>query len=771
MMMGRNVITATMKFKQGVRFWLVSALTCVLLSGSLFAIDENQLLPSEQAFAASITATQQDEVIISWEIAEGYYLYKHAFRFSAVSGDVSLGEPDIPSGKSYEDEFFGQVETYRNQISVRLPVTAPADADSIAIMVSHQGCADLGVCYPPVNQEMTVTLSRLGAIETATDTPVVGITNNSASTSGLSNALSGLGQPTGLVGAVSDEALPPEQAFQYEAIAIKGNELLVRMTAAPGYYLYRDKITFSTAAEGVEVFDTVMPQGITKHDEHFGDVEVYYDQVEIPVFLKREPGSEVQVELQGDFQGCKEQGICYPPMSRMVMIELPGFNGFVGQIGGAAGDAEPVSEQDRLASILAGSPIRAMLLFFVAGLLLAFTPCVFPMVPILSGIIAGQGKDITTRKALTLSVVYVLAMALTYAVAGVFAGMSGSNLQAAFQNPWILSSFSLLFVVLAFGMFGFYELQLPASFQAKLSSISNRQQGGTLTGVAIMGLLSALIVGPCVAPALAAALIYIGQTGNAVLGGTALFAMALGMGIPLVVFGVSAGSLLPRAGGWMDAVKNVFGVGMLALAIWMLERILPGEIILLMWSLLFIGCGIYLGALSPANNGWPRLWKAMGVAMLLFGSFQMLGFALGGNDWTRPLHGVAFSGNTGSNNQQAEVRHFERIKTVADLQSQLGQGQPVIFDFYADWCIECKRMEKYVFPEPEVQKAMQNAVMLQADVTANDKEDQALLKEFGLIGPPAILFFSANGEEHRAGRVIGYLDAEDFTKHANRWAN
>ncbi len=760
-----------MKLRQSARVWLLVVGICTLLPGSIFAIDENQLLPSEEAFAASITATQPDELTINWKIAEGYYLYKHAFRFAAVSDDISLGKPKIPLGKSYEDEFFGQVETYRNQISIQLPVTVSEGIDKIAIMVGHQGCADLGVCYPPVNQEMIVELPKPSIAANINQNDEVVDTN--VQPGGLSSALAGLGQPAGLVNAVSDEALPPEQAFQYEAIAIKGNELLVRMTAAPGYYLYRDKIVFSTAAEGVEVFDTVMPKGITKHDEHFGDVEVYYDQVEIPVFLKREAGSEVQVELQGDFQGCKEKGICYPPMSRMVMVDLPGFNGFVGQVSSGIDAAEPVSEQDRLASILAGSPVRAMLLFFIAGLLLAFTPCVFPMVPILSGIIAGQGEQITTRKALTLSIIYVLAMALTYAAAGVFAATSGSNLQAAFQNPWILSSFSLLFVVLAFGMFGFYELQLPASFQAKLSSISNRQQGGTFMGVAIMGFLSALIVGPCVAPALAAALIYIVQTGNAVLGGTALFAMALGMGVPLIVFGVSAGSLLPRAGAWMDAVKNVFGVGMLALAIWMLERILPGEIILLLWSLLFIGCGIYLGALSPANNGWPRLWKAMGVAMLLFGSFQMLGFALGGDDWTRPLHGVAFSENTvsHSNNQVPEIRHFERIKTVADLQSRLGQGEPVVFDFYADWCIECKRMEKYVFPEPEVQQALQNAVMLQADVTANDKEDQALLKEFGLIGPPAILFFAANGEEQRAGRVIGYLDAEDFSKHANRWAN
>lgn len=741
--------------RQGIIIWLL-----LLTIGNAAAVDENELLPADKAFAASISADGRDEISVTWDIAEGYYLYKHAFRFSAMDESVQLGEAQIPAGKRYTDEFFGEVETYRDQISVSLPVSAPESATDISVQVSYQGCADLGVCYPPVNKPMQVSLPA--ADNAAGAAPAAGGDS-------LSSALAGLGQRA-VAGALNDEPLPPEQAFQYEAIATKGNELLVRMTAAEGYYLYRDKFNFATSTEGVEIFETLLPPGITKYDEHFGDVEVYYDQIEIPVYLKREPGSATQIDLQGDFQGCKEKGICYPPMSRKLMVELPGFTGFVGQIG-AVDDAGPVSEQDRLAGILAGSPVRAMLLFFLAGLLLAFTPCVFPMVPILSGIIAGQGENITTRKALSLSIVYVLFMALTYAAAGVFAAMSGSNLQAAFQNPWILSTFSLLFVALAMSMFGFYELQLPASMQAKLSDISNRQRGGTFTGVAVMGVLSALIVGPCVAPALAAALIYIGQTGNEVLGGTALFAMALGMGVPLIAFGVSAGSLLPRAGGWMNAVKSVFGVGLLALAIWMLERILPGEIILLLWSLLFIGSGIYLGALGPANFGWPRLWKAMGVALLLFGSFQMLGFALGGDDWTRPLRGVALPGVSTAAQQQPEVRHFERIKTVADLRSRLGQGEPVIFDFYADWCIECKRMEKYVFPEPQVQQAMQNAVMLQADVTANDAEDQALLKEFGLIGPPAILFFAANGEEQRAGRVIGFLDADDFAAHAQQWAN
>jgi thiol:disulfide interchange protein DsbD len=394
------------------------------------------------------------------------------------------------------------------------------------------------------------------------------------------------------------------------------------------------------------------------------------------------------------------------------------------------------------------------------------------MVPILSGIIAGEGDRITTGRALTLSLVYVLAMAVTYTLAGVLAGMFGQNLQATFQNPWVIGAFVGIFVLLALSMFGFYELQLPSSWQTKLTEQSNRQQGGRLGGVAIMGFLSALIVGPCVAPPLAAALIFIGETGSPALGGAALFSMSLGMGVPLILFGVSAGKLLPRAGMWMNAVKAVFGVGLLALGIWMLERIVPGNVIMVLWGLLAIGCAVYLGALEripEGASGWARLWKALGVSLLLFGALQFIGAASGGSYWLRPLEHLSLGSGAPAS---AERVAFQRIKSVDDLDAAVAQansrGLPAMLDFYADWCVECIRMERNTFPDAGVQAALERLQPLKADVTANDDVDQALMRRYGIIGPPAILFFNRQGEEMEAYRLVGYFTPEEFAAHLQR---
>jgi thiol:disulfide interchange protein DsbD len=429
----------------------------------------------------------------------------------------------------------------------------------------------------------------------------------------------------------------------------------------------------------------------------------------------------------------------------------------------------PVSEQDALAQLLLRHPARAIAAFFVAGLLLAFTPCVFPMVPILSGIIVGQGDRLTTLRAFWLSLVYVLAMAVTYTVAGVLAGLFGQNLQAVFQNPWIISGFVLVFILLALSMFGFYEIQVPGQLQTRLAEASNRQQGGRLWGVAVMGFLSALIVGPCVAPPLMAALIVIGSSGDALLGGSALFALSMGMGAPLILFGVSAGKLVPRAGPWMDVVKAVFGVGLLALAIWMLERILPGGIIMLLWGALAIACGIYLGALERIEagaSGWRRLWKALGILLLVLGILEVVGAAAGGDYWLRPLEGLRGASSAASSEHVSE---FQRIKSLEDLEQRLQaaaeKGRVSMLDFYADWCVECVRMERNTFPEAGVRGALAQMQALQADVTANDETDQALMRAYGIIGPPAILFFDRRGEEMKPYRLVGYFEPEAFQEH------
>ena len=401
-------------------------------------------------------------------------------------------------------------------------------------------------------------------------------------------------------------------------------------------------------------------------------------------------------------------------------------------------------------------------LFLLAGLLLAFTPCVFPMVPILSGLIAGEGERMTTGRAFRLSLVYVLAMALVYTLFGVVAGLFGQNLQAVFQHPAVLIGFAGLFVVLSLAMFGFYELQLPSGVQTRLNEWSNRAEGGTLLGAGIMGALSALVVGPCVAPALMGALIYIGQSGDAVLGGLALFAMAIGMGIPLIVWGTSAGKLLPRAGGWMNAVKAVFGVGLLALAIWMLERVLPGAVIMLLWGALAIACGVYLGALmrlDPAAGGWRKLWQALGVVLLIVGAAQVVGALSGGRDWTRPLHHLVGQGGAGT---AVEAPVFREVDTLEQLQAAVAASdRPVFLDFYADWCVDCVRMERRTFPDSAVAERLGEFTLLKADITAYNDAHKVMLEHFGLIGPPAYLFFR-DGEELERYRMFGFLDPGDF---------
>lgn len=435
----------------------------------------------------------------------------------------------------------------------------------------------------------------------------------------------------------------------------------------------------------------------------------------------------------------------------------------------------PIPEQDRIAQTLAsGHTWVTLLSFFGFGLLLAFTPCVFPMVPILSGLIVGHGATLSTARAFALSLAYVLAMALTYTAAGVFAGLFGSNLQAVFQNPWVLGTFSALFVVLALSLFGFYELQVPSWLQGKLTELSNRQRSGTLLGAAIMGLLSALIVGPCVAAPLAAALIYIGKSGDALLGGSALFMLSMGMGAPLLVLGTSAGKLLPKAGAWMHTVKSVFGVLLLAVAIWMLERVLPMALTLVLWAALLIVSGVYMGALDrllPDASGWRKFWKGIGLVIVLYGALLLVGAAGGGGDVLRPLHGLQLAGAS-TQSTRTHSLPFTRIKSIADLNNALAaaRGKAVMLDFYADWCVSCKEMEKYTFNNSGVQQLLSERVLLQADVTANDAEDRALLQHFGLIGPPSILFFSPEGHECATRRVMGYLDPEQFSRFADNTA-
>jgi thiol:disulfide interchange protein DsbD len=483
-------------------------------------------------------------------------------------------------------------------------------------------------------------------------------------------------------------------------------------------------------------------------------------------------GSE-SITLHASYMGCSEQGLCYAPIEKTIRVALPAAKSApalteappAAQITPLPTPADTADENEQIAQLFKGGSFWLVISFFFgAGLLLALTPCVFPMIPILSGIIVGRGHKITRTHAFVLSLAYVLGMAITYAAAGVAAGYSGSLISNALQTPWVLGSFAALFVLLSLSMFGFYELQLPSALQSRLTDTSNRLHGGHLSGVFAMGALSAIIMGPCVAAPLAGALLYIGQTHDALLGGVALFALALGMGAPLLLIGASAGVLLPKAGAWMEAVKRFFGVLMLALAIWIVQPLLPIAVQMFLWATLLIFSGIYLRALDslPQHaSGWHKLFKGVGVVALLLGVAYLIGALSGAQDILRPL------GNIGRGETRVPATtNFSRIKDVAELDQRIAQagGRIVMLDFYADWCVSCKEMERFTFSDPRVQASLDQVIMLQADVTANSEADKALLKRFGLFGPPGIIFFDGQGRELSDTRVIGYQDAPRFLK-------
>jgi thiol:disulfide interchange protein DsbD len=471
----------------------------------------------------------------------------------------------------------------------------------------------------------------------------------------------------------------------------------------------------------------------------------------------------MELELELNYQGCAEDGLCYPPTTRTLSTSLPAAT--------AVTDL-PVTEQGKLAQIITGSSIWVMIgVFFAAGLGLAFTPCVLPMVPILSGIIAGEGDDVSPTRGFTLALSYVMGMALVYTGAGVAAAAAGLQLQATFNQPWILVLFSGLFVALAFGMFGAFDLQLPSSIQSRLAGVSGNQKSGTMIGAFVMGALSALVVTACVAPALIAALTVMAQSGDMVRGGMALFAMSLGMGAPLLAIGAAQGKLLPKAGPWMVTIKGAFGFMMLGLAIWMLSRILPGSVTLALWAILVFMLGVFMGGLTTlaSDSSVPqKIGKGFGFLAIIYGLLLFLGALTGGSNPLKPLATVNF----GSGVSMVAEEHgldFRRIKTVDDLDREItaaaADGKTAMLDFYADWCVSCKEMEAYTFTDAGVQAALSNTVLLQADVTANDEADQALLKRFGVFGPPTIIFFGTDGQQRHGYEVVGYMKAKDFIEH------
>ena len=713
------------------------------------ALSPQDLVPVDQAFKVSVNAVSAEQIEVNWVIADGYYLYRNKTSIKTLTDGIELGVPDMPAGKTKHDEFFGDVVIYRNQLKVSVPVTNKKSLSTLRVQLKYQGCADIGVCYPPQKKDFTIELP-------------------SATTSSKSDPINQLlnGFKSLKLNLFEDELLPADQAFQIFATVKDANTLHVNWVIAEGYYLYREKTRLSLVDNGSIQLGTLnIPQGEPYHDEAFGQVHIFHKELGFDVPLIRTDKAAQTVTLLAKYQGCADRGVCYPPMESKIELQIPEAQNLFPQTGSSAPSAR-LSEQDQIFQSLKNDSLGLTLLsFFGFGLLLAFTPCIFPMIPILSGIIVGQGQSISTRKAFLLSLSYVTASALTYTVFGILAALFGSNLQVVFQEPWVIAVFSGIFILLSLSMFGFYSLELPKSFQSKLHNSSDKHRDGSYFGAAIMGSLSTLIVGPCVAAPLAGALIYIGQTGDVFLGATALFVMGFAMGAPLLLLGASAGSLLPKAGHWLNSTKALFGVIMLAVSVWMLDRILPASITMLLVALLLIVPAIYLRATDPLpehSSGWLKLWKGLGMIMLVYGILLLIGLSMGNRNLLQPLRGLGANHSL----EQEQGLVFKKVSSIAELNQILEQAsvnnQFVMLDFYADWCISCKEMEVYTFTDERVKQKLFNFILIQADVTKNSADDKALLQRFNLIGPPAILFFGPDKQERKASRVIGYQNSEIF---------
>jgi len=764
---------------------LLASLFALLLLNSTLLLAEEEPLPPAQAFPMTAQAKDANTIVAEWQIADAYYLYHNKFSFRTDTEGVTLGKPVIPAGKVKKDPYFGDVETLRDTIRVEVPITrSNNNISTMTLFARSQGCADMGLCYPPFEQTTQVKL-----INASTGADPI-------------KAIADLGTNMGLE---EEEFLDPDKAFVLSTKNGDGQSLIAHWMIADKYYMYRDKfkIKLKNAPEGVSLGKIEMPAGETKHDEYFGDIQVYHNNitVQIPV-IGNLKGKKAEIELV--YQGCAEAGLCYPPIFKTASYD-PNASSMVSDSTGttasaAITDTSDLSEDEKLVRMFKGDNLFAIITSLLGlGLLLAFTACMYPMIPIVSSIIVGHGHKVTAAKGFFLSLVYVLGMAVTFGVIGAIFGFTGeaSNIAAQMQKPWVLAAFAGLFVLLAFSMFGFYNIQMPSALQSKLNDISNKQEGGSLIGVAIMGVLSALIIGPCGGPILLATIAGAAASNSPVLGFLYMFTLAIGMGAPLLIVGAGGGKLLPHAGTWMDNVKAAAGIILLAVAIVFLERVLSSVVFMSLWAILFIVTAVYMGAFEPlkdGGSGWRKLFKGLGLVVFIYGAIVLLGGLTGARNFNDPLHGsrllatgtVMTSASSGPQAAYVEFAKgkksvvkggltFIKVKTVADFERELkasnAAGKTVMLDFYADWCTYCKQFDDYVFSESKVQQSLANSVLLQADITLQDDEDKALLKHVKVITAPAILFFKTDGKEVRKQRVLGLMKADEFLNRVNKSFN
>ena len=739
------------------RLFVLTALLALSTVG--VAAPEDELLEPDKAFALNTRVVDATTLEASWKIAPGYYLYRDKFKFESLDPTVSVEPAVLPTGKRKSDPLFGDVETYVKAVSARVPLKRTGnDAKTVRLKITAQGCNEpVGVCYPPITKEIDFRLPAL--IASASAAPKSGDKLSSLKDLARSVAPAGSGP----------EPVDPEKAFVIQIEPAGSDAVKVRFDIDDCCYLYRDKTTFKLAgtSDGLQLGKVPLPAGKTKNDEFVGKTEVYVKPFEVLVPIAGLARAGADAALAVGYQGCSEKGvaICYPPAIKTFNLQ--------GMAAVASAPAPGKAPDKKFIAYVLGA--------FGIGLLLTFTPCVLPMIPILSSVLVGSTADrrITKLEGGLMSGAYVLGTAATYTIAGVVAGATGEQLQAYFQSPWALGVFATLFVVLALSMFGFYELQMPSFIQSHLHTQSQHMQGrfkhikgGALFGLFGMGMLSALVIGACVSPLLISALGVAIANRDPVLGGAIMFSMALGMGVILVAIGVGAGFLLPKAGPWMDRVKHVFGVLLVAVAIYLLGLI-PEVPVLLLWAALLIIVGIYFGAtqsLPHGASGWQYFWKGVGTVSLIWGVAAMLGGFTGNRDVLSPLPlnlsgaGLATPGATAA---PAEKHLFERVTTLEELDRRLAEakraGKPVLLDYFATWCTDCVRMEKATFTQSRVQEELKRFVLLQADVTdPNDSQTKAIKGRYGVFGPPAILLFDKGGNERRDLRTYGFKGPDDF---------
>jgi len=723
-----------------------------MAAAAVRAADSGQeLIEPDQAFRVEARMQDAETLAVTWRIAEDHYMYQRAFSVRAPDGGVTLGEPVFPKGKTKHDEFFGEVVVYESDVTFTVRLTPIADGfGRVTIEAVGQGCNEpVGVCFPPQTRTLAVALDA-GAADAPQSLmrPVPGDGSGGLDALLGSSAVDGGGQR---------RFLHPDEAFRFELSAMAGDALLARFDIEPGYYLYRDEFSITSDDPGVEVSGVRMPQGKSKTDEYFGETRVFYDGFDARVDLQRRSPEARSVRFTLTYQGCAEGGICYPPIEKTATLSVP-----------AAGDAPAANGGSASDGLQAG--YWPLLLALGAGVLLTFTPCVLPMVPILAGIIVGQGRNVTRRRGGGLAAVYVLGTAVTYTAVGVVAGLTGDQLQAWFQNAWAIGFLALLVLLMALSMFGFYDLAMPAGLQSRLQHRAAGLKAGAFGGVFLMGVVSALVVGACVSPVLISILGLAINRGDPVLGGLIMFVMALGMGVFLVAMGFGFGHVLPRAGPWMERIKHLFGVLLLAVAVYLLGAI-PEVPVLYLWAGLLLGVAVYMGVhgIGGETLAWKLARQVGAVVLVAWSVLAVLGGLQGNRDILEPFDYGALHGP--SRPQTVVHAKFEQVDGGQELARLMAaareQGKPVMVDYYADWCVDCVRMENTTFADPKVAQVLNRRfTLLQIDVTdPDDPGTRAIKKQHGVYGPPAMLFFNRSGEEVRDMRRYGYMDSEAFLAH------